>query len=218
MEGGITRVVERPWSPTMALPAGSVAAVVLAAGSSRRMEGRDKLYLEMAGESLLRRCVRQAIAARLDPVLVVAGPEPDRARRELADLSCRVVVNDDHAAGMGVSLACGVSHLPESASAFVALLADMPLVGPEMVREVVERHRSGRADLVISRYGDEIAPPILYGRALFAELRELSGDVGGKPVIRKHLDEAVVVEWSAELARDVDVAEDAERLREPPSR
>jgi len=202
----------------MALPAGSVAAVVLAAGSSQRMGGPDKLYLEMAGESLLRRCVRQAITAGLDPVLVVAGPDPDRARRELADLSCRVVVNDDHAAGMGVSLACGVSHLPESASAFVALLADMPLVEPEMVREVVERHRSARADLVVSRYGEEIAPPILYGRALFAELRELTGDAGGKPVIRKHLDEAVVVEWSAELARDVDVAEDAERLREPPSR
>ncbi len=143
----------------------SVAGIVLAAGSSRRMGGRDKLYLEMAGESLLRRGVRRAIAAGLDPVLLVAGPDPDRARNELEDLACRVVVNDDHAAGMGVSLARGVAQLPESADAFVALLADMPLVDSGMIGEVVRQCRSGAADLVISRYGEEIAPPILYGRA-----------------------------------------------------
>ena len=198
----------------MAFPTGSVAGIVLAAGSSRRLGGRDKLYLEMAGESLLSRCVRRAIAAGLDPVLVVAGPEPARARSELADLACRVVVNDDHAAGMGVSLACGVGHLPESVSAFVALLADMPLVESEMIGEVVERSQSAGADLVISRYGEQIAPPILYARALFAELRGVTGDVGGKPVIRRHLDSAVVVEWPEDLALDVDVAEDVERIRD----
>ncbi len=132
---------------------GSVAGIVLAAGSSRRLEGRDKLYLEMAGESLLRRCVRRAIAAGLDPLLVIAGPEPDRARSELADLACRIVVNDAHAAGMGVSLACGVGHLPESVPALVALLVDMPLVESEMIAEVVERYRSGTSDLVASQSG-----------------------------------------------------------------
>ena len=197
----------------MSSPGQSVAGIVLAAGSSRRMGGRDKLYLEMAGESLLRRGVRRAIAAGLDPVLLVAGPEPDRARSELQDLACRVVVNDDHAEGMGVSLARGVAQLPDSTDAFVALLADMPLVESEMIEEVVRQYRSGAADLVISRYREQIAPPILYGRALFAELREVTGDVGGKPVIRRHLDSAIVVEWAPALAQDVDVSEDFEKVR-----
>ena len=51
---------------------GAVAGVVLAAGSSTRM-GRNKLYFELDGESLLRRVVRRALDAGLDPVLVVVG-------------------------------------------------------------------------------------------------------------------------------------------------
>ena len=107
-----------------------------------------------------------------------------------------------------------MGHLPESVSAFVALLAEMPLVESEMITEVVACYRSGTSDQVVSRYGEEIAPPLLYGRVLFAELRGVTGDVGGKPVIRRLLDSAVVVEWPEDLTQDVDIAEDVERIRD----
>ena len=89
----------------------------------------------------------------------------------------------------------------------------MPLVDVAMIEAVVAHHRETSADLEISRYGDEIAPPILYGRTLFEELRRVTGDVGGKPVIRRHLDSAEALEWPAELAQDVDQAADVERVR-----
>ena len=60
-----------------------MAGVVLAAGSSTRM-GRNKLFFELDGETLLRRVVRRALDAGLDPVLVVVGHESARARAELA--------------------------------------------------------------------------------------------------------------------------------------
>jgi molybdenum cofactor cytidylyltransferase len=60
-----------------------VGAVVLAAGSSSRM-GRNKLVLELAGETLVRRPVRSAVAAGVDDVVVVLGHEEPRVRAELA--------------------------------------------------------------------------------------------------------------------------------------
>ncbi len=85
----------------------SIAGVVLAAGTSSRM-GRNKLLLELAGQSVLRRAVLTAIDAGLDPVLVVLGHESERARAELAGLPCQVVLNAEYQEGIHSSLRNGI--------------------------------------------------------------------------------------------------------------
>ena len=67
-----------------------VAGVILAAGTSSRM-GRNKLLLQLEGRSVLRRAVDTALAAGLDPVLVVVGHQREQAEAELAGLRCTVV-------------------------------------------------------------------------------------------------------------------------------
>ena len=194
---------------------GAVAGVVLAAGSSTRM-GRNKLFFELGGETLLRRTVRRAIDAGLDPVLVVVGHEAERARAELADLACTPVDNPDHALGVNRSLRTGISHVPERARAAVVMLADMPFVTSPMVATLVARYRGSTAPLVISAYGDVNAPPMLYDRALFSELRQMKGEGCGRQVVRRHRHEAVAVSWPPAALQDIDVPEDYERIRAEP--
>ncbi len=191
---------------------GAVAGVVLAAGSSTRM-GRNKLFFEIDGETLLRRVVRRAIGAGLDPVLVVVGHEEERARAELAELACTPVDNPDHAQGINRSLRTGISHVPERARAAVVMLADMPFVTSRMVAELVARYRDGTAPLVISAYGDVNAPPMLYDRSLFSELRQMKGEGCGRQVVRRHRDEAIAISWPEAALQDIDVPEDYERIK-----
>ena len=191
---------------------GPVAGVVLAAGSSTRM-GRNKLFFELDGETLLRRVVRRAIDAGLDPVVVVLGHEAERARAELAELACTPVDNPDHALGINRSLRTGISQVPERARAAVVMLADMPFVTSRMVASLVTRYRESTAPLVISAYGDVNAPPMLYDRALFSELRQMTGEGCGRQVVRRHRHEAVAVSWPAAALQDIDVPEDYERIR-----
>ena len=191
---------------------GAVAGVVLAAGSSIRM-GRNKLFFELDGETLLRRVVRRAIGAGLDPVIVVVGHEAERARAELVELPCTPVDNPDHAQGINRSLRTGISHVPERAHAAVVMLADMPFVTSAMVAGLVTRYRTSTAPLVISAYGDVNAPPMLYDRALFSELRQMSGEGCGRQVVRRHRDEAIAVSWPEAALRDIDVPADYERIR-----
>ena len=191
---------------------GAVAGVVLAAGSSTRM-GRNKLFFELDGETLLRRVVRRALDAGLDPVLVVVGHEAERVRAELAGLACTPVDNPDHALGVNRSLRTGISHVPERARAAVVMLADMPFVTSRMVSTLVARYRESTAPLVISAYGEVNAPPMLYDRALFPELRQMSGSGCGRQVVRRHRDEAIAVSWPEAALQDVDVPEDYERIR-----
>jgi molybdenum cofactor cytidylyltransferase len=194
---------------------GAVAGVVLAAGSSTRM-GRNKLFFELDGETLLRRVVRRAIAAGLDPVIVVVGHEAEHARAEIAALPCKPVDNPDHALGINRSLRTGISHVPERARAAVVMLADMPFVTSRMVAGLVARYRESTAPLVISAYGDVNAPPMLYDRALFPELRQMAGEGCGRQVVRRHRDEAIAVSWPEAALQDIDVPEDYDRIRAEP--
>ncbi len=189
-----------------------VAGVVLAAGTSSRM-GTNKLYVELGGSTVLRRAVRTAAAAGLDPILVVLGHESERARAELAGLSCQTIFNAEYASGMNSSLRAGISAAPESAPGAVVLLADMPFVTAEMIRKLVERWRAGNAPLVVSVYEGVVAPPILYARRLFPELRALDGDGCGKRVAKRHRSEALDVSWPASAITDLDLPTDVERVR-----
>jgi molybdenum cofactor cytidylyltransferase len=191
---------------------GRVAGVVLAAGTSSRM-GRNKLFLPLGGTSVLRRAAATAREAGLDPVLVVLGHESDRALSELEGLPVTPVLNAEYASGMNTSVRAGISAVPDDASAAVLMLADMPFVTAGMLRSLVDRYRASEAPLVVSTYGEVLAPPILYARPLFGELRALGGDGCGKRVVKAHRAEAIEMAWPPSALADLDLPEDLERVR-----
>jgi molybdenum cofactor cytidylyltransferase len=190
-------------------PRRTVAAVVLAAGSSTRM-GRNKLLLPLEGETLVRRAACAALAAA-DRVVVVLGHDEARVRAELAGLACSVVVNPDHARGAGTSLHTGIRTAGD-ADAVVVVLADMPFVTADTIAALIGRYRETGAPLVVSHYGDVQAPPTLFDRSLFAELLSIDDERGGKQVVRDHIGEAEVVPWPASALRDVDSPADYDGL------
>ena len=191
---------------------GPIAGVILAAGASSRM-GTNKLFLELGGETVLRRAVTTAVQAGLEPVLLVVGPGRDQIATESSGLDCTLIDNFESAAGINTSLRTGIGAVPDDAAGAVVLLADMPFVTPEMLRLLVQRFRAGSAPLAISLYGDVLAPPMLYGRALFPELRALQGEGCGKQVVRRHRAEALELKWPESALADLDVPEDVARAR-----
>ena len=169
----------RDQAPESSAPAGgSIAGIVLAAGSSTRF-GRNKLLLRIDGESLARRAATAALDAGLRPVVVVLGHEADLIRAELSGLAVRNVFNPDYGLGMDTSLRAGVAALPDDVVAAVVQLADMPRVTSAMLSRLVERFVDTGAPIVASDYQGVHAPPTLYSRALFPELGGPEGDGSG---------------------------------------
>ena len=217
---------------------GRVAGIVLAAGSSTRM-GRNKLLLELGGETVVQRAARTAIDAGLDPVVVVTGHAHEAVAAQLHVFALTTVVNTNHGAGQHTSVAAGIAALgghsgasdddgpaaedsdaaedcvaAQDCVAAIVMLADMPLVTTAMVREVASRYRETGAPLVVSRYGGDVtAPPMLYDRSLFGELMDMDARCG-RQVVRRHRHEAIEVEWPAEALRDLDRPADYEAVRE----
>jgi molybdenum cofactor cytidylyltransferase len=181
-----------------------IPVLVLAAGRSARM-GEDKLLLDVGGAPLLRRAARAALDAAVGPVLVVLAAGAARARAEVAGLGCSVVPNPDPDRGMNSSLACGVAAVPDRAEALVVVLADMPLVTAPMLVAVAERFRATGAPIVASRYGEVLAPPVLYGRRLFGDLAAGgAGDGRGRELVRAAGAGLALCDWPADALVDVD--------------
>lgn len=160
-----------------------VTAVLLAAGSSRRF-GAPKLLAPWRGRPLWEHALAALGAASevTETILVVAPgfaapPLPPR---------CRLVVNPEHAEGMGASLRAGVRAAAPDTEAFLVALADMPLVPPGLIAALVACYGAGEGPIVVPVHGGRRGHPLLIGAALRDELLALRGDAGARGVLAAH--------------------------------
>src|SRR4051794_11914516 len=115
-----------------------VAAVILAAGSSRRMGGENKLTATIGGTPLVRIAAKAALAGGADPVVIVTGHAPDDVRNAVSGLPVAFAHNPDYRDGLSTSLRAGVAALPSDIVGVAALLADMPRVDDAIVRRLID--------------------------------------------------------------------------------
>lgn len=161
-----------------------IAAIVLAAGASRRLGSAKQLLRDAHGESLLVRIVRDAIGAGCDPVVVVLGAHADDVREVLADEPVICVENPHWSDGMSSSIRCGIDYLAPSACSAVLLLAcDQPAVTAAHLRALLETH-AVRGERVVSVYAGVRGIPAVWPRADWNGLRALHGDRGAKSLLR----------------------------------
>jgi molybdenum cofactor cytidylyltransferase len=183
-----------------------ISAVMLAAGASTRM-GVQKLLLPVGGEPLVRRAVRKVVDAGFGDVLVVVGSDWAAVLTALDGLPVRHAVNEEYASGMGSSFRTAVAHLDGSAAAMFAL-ADQPFVTTNEYRTVLDTYRQHSPAIVSVRYGDVTAPPHLFEREFFPELSQLQH--GARPVLERHRDRTLVLQFPPDLLLDIDTPEDYE--------
>jgi molybdenum cofactor cytidylyltransferase len=141
---------------------------------------------------------------------VVLGHEVEHARAELAGLDVEIAVNPSYTGPTSESLHRGLEQLGPDIAAAVVLLADMVLVTEEMIGAMLKEAVRTDAPLVVSRYGDVKAPPLLFRRALFPELLAWTGEGCGKAVVLRHEAEAAFIDWPVAALTDVDTPEDLE--------
>lgn len=207
----------QPRNPAQALDDGEadhVAAVVLAAGQSRRMGEANKLLLPVAGKPMLRHAVDAALnAASIREVVVVTGHDREAVELALGGLDLRFVHNPAHEEGLSTSLRSGVEALGREVSHAVILLADMPQVDAAAVEALVAglKARPGKSIGVALASGKR-GNPVIWSRAWFDALASISGDTGARHVLEANRDAVAEVEIGEAGAFDVDTPQAYEAL------
>ncbi len=159
----------------------NVAAIVLAAGQSRRMEGKNKLLEDFHGQPLVRRAVEAALGSKASPVIVVTGNNAEAIKKALAGLDVRFVNNPDYADGLSSSLKTGIRTVPEESAAAIICLGDMPQVSSALIDRLIAGFAPERGAMIVAPLRDkQRGNPVLWARRFFPELLKLEGDMGAR--------------------------------------
>lgn len=185
--------------------AGNIAAILLAAGRSRRFGANDKLLAPVAGDPLAIHAARRLVELAPARLLAVC---PDRAgalAQRLMALGFDVIANPHDGRGLSYSLACGVAEAARGGEAAALIcLADMPFVSAGHLRRLTARFDPVLRPVVASTNGETAMPPAIFARALFDRLSAGEGDRGGKALLENA---ELIAAGAGELA-DVDRPED----------
>ncbi len=181
--------------------------LVLAAGQSRRMGGRDKLLEQVDAMPLLRRTV--TMAAEVAPVIVALPPPPHPRYACLQDLDITRVAVPDATDGMNASLRRALASVPTNAQAAMILLADLPDLTAQDLKKVAQATVNGSFNVWRGVTEDGLpGHPVVLDRSLFSDVMALSGDSGAQSVIRQHAEKTCLVRLPGQAARtDLDTPE-----------
>ncbi|MEM9392287.1 MAG: nucleotidyltransferase family protein [Pseudomonadota bacterium] len=189
--------------------------LLLAAGSSSRMRGADKLLELVDHIPLLRRQVVMAQSLGW-PVYVALPPRPHPRYAVLEDLGVELLSVKSATEGMGGTLRDSVKVLPEDTDAVLVLLADLPDITSEDLTRIAAARDAHPAAAIVRGATSAGAPghPILFRAETLPAFGNLAGDDGGKTIIAEFADRVHLVPLPEDRARrDLDTPEDWQRWR-----
>src|SRR5581483_1584406 len=167
--------------------AGSLHAVVLAAGGSSRF-GSAKQLVRIGDRPLLSLIAGRTAEVVGHSLIVVLGAAAAELSPLLRHSAGSVVINRNWREGLASSIRAGVSRLPASAAGVMLVLADQACVTAEDLRRLAGVWRRQPQCLVAARYGATVGVPAIFPQYLFGELSELKGDTGARALIKRHAD------------------------------
>ncbi len=178
----------------------NIAALILAAGQSRRMGQENKLLLPFKDETVLSHVLGQIQQAGIREIFAVTGHQRQEVEEEL---SCHEVIffhNDLYAEGMSTSVKLGIASLPDNIDAVLIILGDMPNISADILKQIMANYNPavGRS-IIIPRHNGKRGNPILWDSEFFDEFERLEGDMGAKILLNEY----------PEYIEEVDVGSDA---------
>jgi CTP:molybdopterin cytidylyltransferase MocA len=184
-----------------------VAAIILAAGRSRRM-GAFKPLLPFGDGTVIEACIANLRAAQVEQLVVVTGHRANEISGYLNDPKIRFAINPDPESEMAVSIVCGVAQIKTAARAILITPVDHPAADPETISAIIEQWIRG-ARLIQPEYEGRGGHPVLIDAVFRDELLRLDPAAGLRGFFVAHAAEVLRLPVkSPYIARDMDTWED----------
>jgi molybdenum cofactor cytidylyltransferase len=212
--GLLGEIVSRPQPRAGTVP--KIAALLLAAGSSRRMGEVNKLIATVGGKPLVRVAAEAALGSGATSLTVVTGYAPTAVEAALAGLEFASVHNPNFADGLSTSLRAGLASVPADVDGVVVLLGDMPDVTATTVDRLIDTFRPDF--IVVPTFDGRRGNPVVWSRRFFPDLMTIVGDTGGRRIIDANREVVTEVEIGPAVATDVDTPEALATIGGKPAR
>ncbi len=187
----------------------NITGIVLAAGSGKRM-GCTKQLLSYGGQSLIERIVCNAEASNLYQVIVVLGCDLNKILKQVKFSRSFVVSNPNFKYGQSSSVRVGlVEACKTSCNAAMFILGDQPLITSKIINRLIKSYLVGEKNIVVPTHCGKRGNPVIFSRHFFPELKTLTGDIGGRGLIKRYENYIIEVTFGSDaILFDLDTSED----------
>ena len=190
----------------------NIALIYLAAGNSTRF-GSNKLIYELDGKPMFLHLLEklEKICHQNKSYKLFCITQHDEIAEIIKNMNLVTVLSPESKNGASFTIKNGLSavqrHFPE-ADKFVFFVADQPYLSELTVNSFIRTSAESEKGILCVSNNGETGNPVCFSAGYFNELMLLTGDRGGKYVLRKHPDDVSLfeVEDSSEL-EDIDEKE-----------
>lgn len=190
-----------------------IGAMILAAGAATRM-GRAKMLLPLNNTNILEHIILAIEGAGVEPIYIVTGFYHQAIATALSNSTVKLVLNNHWELGMSSSIQIGLNQLltdMPDVDLVLIVVSDQPFLTCDIVKALIEQYKLTRKPIIASEYGEVKGTPVLFEKAYFKELLNLSGDKGARAILQAYPDAIATVPFKlGEL--DIDTPADYEQL------
>lgn len=169
--------------------------IIPAAGMSLR-HPPNKLLLPVDGKITVVERTVETFIDLVEEIIVVTGFQGDSVRRLLAGRSgdrIRFAHNPDFATGLASSIRAGLNAVDNVCDYFGFCPGDKPFIQRETVIRLLDILKQENPAVLIPKFTGTNGHPVFFHRDLRDELLAVSGDSGGRTVLREHSDRSLMV-------------------------
>jgi len=191
-----------------------VAAVVLAAGLSRRM-GQPKMILPWGNTTVIGHVVQALMNGGLDQILVVTGGASRKVEEALEGMSVQTVYNPRYEHDqMAFSLQVGLSSLSARTAAAMVVLGDQPQIESFVVKRLLQGYNEKPEPLIVPSYRMRRGHPWIIDRSLWSAVWSLKPPKTLRDFLNAHADQIRYLKFDTpSVLGDLDTPSDYERER-----
>ena len=188
-----------------------ISAIVLAAGLSARMEGKNKMLLPFDGKTVIEKVVANIIASGIGEVIVVTGRDALTVHDLLQYSPVKIIYNNDFADGMTTSIQQGI--YAANGDGYMICLGDMPFITSQEYRKLCtsfeEQRRTNEACISIAEYKNQKGNPVIFSSFYKKQILDHPNMDGCKEIVQDNKENVFVVEMaSGNILKDIDTLED----------
>ena len=191
-----------------------IYGIILAAGEGKRM-GKVKLTLPLGDKQLIEWVLQAAKLTPLDKYFLVVRPEDKEMIKTGEKWGAEIVLNAEYRSGMSSSIKKALHQISsEELVGFFVLLGDQPLINPSILFKMLLAFTPDKKEIVVPFYKDRQGNPVFFDGYWKDELMKLSGDAGGRNLIKAHPERIKRFKISDEsILLDIDREEDYEKMK-----
>ncbi len=191
-----------------------IYGIILAAGEGKRM-GKVKLTLPLGDKQLIEWVLQAVKLTPLDKYFLVVRPEDKDIIKIGKAWGAEIVLNPDFRKGMSTSIKKALLKInTQEAEGFFLILGDQPLITSKIINKLIKSFSPGKEEIIVPYFKDKRGNPVLFDICWKDELMAVTGDVGGRVLIKAHPEKVKRVNISDEtILFDIDREEDYEKMK-----